>query len=696
MDSTPADGTIITRKSSSEIFEHIVAYSLIAIFLCLSLPWELSPYPISLLSVVSTGAGEFFESRIFLYISILILTYLWFLSSYLKGYFRFEKTTINLPLILFLLVAIFSIFRFTDLHASLDAFFLILSYILFFYLVLNHFKSFKDIKLFIFIPIFAGAVLSLYGIFQYLIGFKELGKYIAEMSLSVDIPSRVFTIFISPNHLAGFLIMLIPLAFVLILNTRSTWKKIATLTALIMMIDCLFLTYSRGGWIGFGLVIIVLAVGYVSQKKADALINFIWIAILAVLTTFLIVKMGNVLSPNTPSYSALSASKSALSMQGRFLLWRGALKMVKTYPIRGIGLGAFASTYPLYQYGGLYSKHVHNTYLEIFAETGVFGLSLFLSIFFLIALNGLRLVKKKQGVLSELGIALLASSLGFMIHNLVDFGWSMSTAGILFWGITGLIFCCLRLTNDCQEKSLENKNFVVKKENTAIFFVVSVVILLLLLVLASSAWAQYLSNQGRTLYGQEKITSAILTLERASALDPFNPQFQSGLAGMYFKQAMFAKSLELRDQLLSKAIKKGKEAVRLRPYWAEYYAQLGIYYSYKGDNKLAIKYLKKSEILYPKNPLYRVLTGEFYYSHKDYNKAEEEFKKALALRKYYLVWYPEEAIKNFERAHFDLGLLYKDLNKFNEAEREFKEALKLNSNNKKAQNELRNIRNGRL
>ena len=681
-------------KNSSEIIERIVVYSLMAISLSLALPWELFPYPLSRLDFISTGAGEFFESRLFLYVGALILTYLCVLGGFLKRRLDLLGSSLDRPLALFVLVAILSIFQLTNLHASLDALFLVLSYIAFFYLVLNNFKSFRDIRLFIYALIFSGTVLSLYGIYQHVQGFKELGKYIAQMSMSVDIPSRVFAIFISPNHLAGFLIMLIPLAFVSILNTRASGKRIILLSAAVIMIDCLFLTYSRGGWISFGCVVLVLGLGYFFQKRTDALTGFVSIAALSGLTTFLITRMSSIVSPANPSYNALSASKSVTSAQGRLLLWQGALSIFKANPLRGVGMGAFSSIYPVFQYGGLYSKHAHSLYLEILAETGIFGLVFLLIVFFLILKNGLMLVRRRAGVYSEIGLALLAGSLGFMVHALIDFEWNMAAAGTLFWANAGLIFSCSRLADDYQERPTDNSGLRLKKM-TVPFLISTVIASFLLFALVSSAWALYLSKQGRALYAKGHVNPALSKLEQASSLDPIDPGFKSGLAGLYFRQAVAAKSSKTKEDLVLEAIEMGRDAIRLRPHWAEYHAQVGGFYSYKKNSKLALKHFKKAELLYPNDPIYKVLTGEFFHARGDYEKAERQYKKALALQRHYAVWYPEEENQSLERAHLDLGLLYGSIGNFAQAEIELKKVLESSPENKVAKEELKRMRKGR-
>jgi len=682
--------------TGSRRYKDVIIYCLLFIFFCMSFPWELTPFPLSELTIINTGGGAFIESRLFLYIALSCLIIFWLISNYLRGRLEFRRTSLDLPLAVFIVISIFSVIRFYDIHAGLDTFFLLLAYITFFYLLVNNVEDFRDVKLIIYGVVSIGSILSVYGLYQYLVGFKELGKYIAEQSLAFEIPSRVFTIFISPNNLAGFLIMIVPLAFVIIMNTQKSWKKIAMLAALILMVDCILLTQSRGGWISFGVVTGILVAGYAWMKKKDSLGNIIWIAVIVTITTILIVKLQGILSPTTPTYSALSLSKSTFSMEGRLLLWKGTLQIIKRYPIAGIGLGAFQSVYPMFQQGGLYSRYVHNLYLEVFAETGIFGFISLIVAFYLVIIKGIVLIKRKSPIYSELGIALLAASSGFMVHNFIDFNWNMAVAGLMFWINVALIFCCDRLA--CEKEGLntgEQITEIGKKYFVPSVFGTIAVVLLMLVAFSSAAWAQYLYNRAQDAYNEGELKSSVRLLEKAVKFDPINANIQNKLALGYFEESMSAKSDKSRDLILSKSITRSKTAIKLRPTWGEYYAQLGVINTIKGNKKTAKSYFMESQRLYPKNPLFIVATGELYYSQKDYKKAEDEFNKALKLRKYYLKWYPEQTKNSFARAHLNLGLMYSELDKTDLAEKEFDEVLKIDPENEIAKKGKEKIHNGR-
>lgn len=691
MDSNLADTEGFREKRILTI-ERVIIYGLLAVFFCLSVPWEICPYPVSLLSVLSTGAGGFLETRLFLYIGMLVLAYAWVLSSYLRGKPCFKHTLLDIPILLFLVASLLSMGRLTDVHASIDGFFLVLSYFIFFYLIISCTQSFADIKLLIYAFVGTGALLSLYGIYQYGIGFKELGKYIATQSLAIDIPNRVFAIFISPNHLAGYLIMVIPLAFVVSLNAKKGWMRITMLTCLVLMVDCLFLTYSRGGILSLGLGLMVLLVGYGMRKQKDAFLNLIGVVILVAVTVFLITKAGAVLSSANPSYSALSFSQGVLSVQGRLMLWKGALNIIKANPLIGTGVGTFASIYPLFQYGGLYSTHAHNIYLEIFSETGLLGIISFISIFVFIIGKAVHSTRQQQGVLYELSLALLAGALGFMVHNAIDFEWSMAAAGLLFWGIVGLIFSCAQVAESDQSNLAEGSKCGQNKAGgLTVGAIVSVITLVTLCMLSSAAFALYYSSQAQTLYRQKRGESALTSLEQASRLDPLNGDYWNNLAQLYLQKAKTARSSTSKERWMIKAINSASKAIRLRPDWAAFYANLGEIYDYKGEEEKAVEYFGEAQKLYPKNPHYLLLQGEFYYYQKDYKKAVNEYKKALSLQKYYVVWYPGNTAKDFELAHLGLGRSYLKLKKFTQAEGEFKAALKLNSENDIAKSELKKL-----
>src|SRR3989338_10751681 len=83
---------------------------------------------------------------------VLIMAMVWLLEMCLKGEFTFKKTVINLPLGIFFLFFIISIFMSVHMHESISLTFQFLSYALLYFVVANNVEltSKKDINLLLF------------------------------------------------------------------------------------------------------------------------------------------------------------------------------------------------------------------------------------------------------------------------------------------------------------------------------------------------------------------------------------------------------------------------------------------------------------------------------------------------------------------------------------------------------------------
>lgn len=81
------------------------------------------------------------------------------------------------------------------------------------------------------------------------------------------------------------------------------------------------------------------------------------------------------------------------SWGGRPMVWRATGVLIRTFPITGVGYGAFEGAMPFYQPEprGMLINHAHNQYLQIVAETGVPGALLCLAgLIGLVRLHGRR------------------------------------------------------------------------------------------------------------------------------------------------------------------------------------------------------------------------------------------------------------------------------------------------------------------
>jgi len=78
----------------------------------------------------------------------------------------------------------------------------------------------------------------------------------------------------------------------------------------------------------------------------------------------------------------------------RYDLWTAAWRMFKEKPITGVGIGVYRWIVPQYSQDLFYIRNrniwVHNTYIQILAETGIVGFVLFMGMFITASFNFLR------------------------------------------------------------------------------------------------------------------------------------------------------------------------------------------------------------------------------------------------------------------------------------------------------------------
>jgi O-antigen ligase len=99
-----------------------------------------------------------------------------------------------------------------------------------------------------------------------------------------------------------------------------------------------------------------------------------------------------------------------------------AFRIIKDYPVLGIGANNFSIVIPSYvsAYSGVWVHTVHNKYLLIWSEIGLGGLLSFLWFLGAAIWQGWRALHTQDRVLSSLAMGLMAGLIGQMAHMMVD------------------------------------------------------------------------------------------------------------------------------------------------------------------------------------------------------------------------------------------------------------------------------------
>ena len=157
-------------------------------------------------------------------------------------------------------------------------------------------------------------------------------------------------------------------------------KRIILIITCLLGFYCLLATSSRGAWIGFGAGVIIYL--FVYRKKAA-------LFLLAAFLAFIFI----------PHYGMQQIKSMPKLKEGsnaeRMLLLKGTFNMIKEHPVTGFGINTFMKNFEKYSPEncpkGFYA---HNSYLQMWAETGIVGLLIFLSVPLVILFKALRNIKE--------------------------------------------------------------------------------------------------------------------------------------------------------------------------------------------------------------------------------------------------------------------------------------------------------------
>lgn len=228
---------------------------------------------------------------------------------------------------------------------------------------------------------------------------------IANASLNGALTLRPYGTFSHPNVLAGYLVVVLSLALLLlqyrkadkesgIKNQESRFKKrffplihnssfMIQVAALLLGSIALFLSMSRVAIVLWAMVMVYYFL--IQIRKRILIFPFVGLLVLFIL------------SPLGSRFTNITARDEAVVQ--RSVLINSSLKMIESHPFIGIGLGNFIPTLAKIQRPlslGLYLQPVHNIFLLIASETGLIGLGIFT--WFLVRIYK-RLLQNKSTVL---------------------------------------------------------------------------------------------------------------------------------------------------------------------------------------------------------------------------------------------------------------------------------------------------------
>lgn len=291
----------------------------------------------------------------------------------------------------------------------------------------------------VYVPLFAllGAALAetIYSFYQFKIKVAPLATWEdAESELHL---TRVYGTLRNPNLLGGYFVAVLPLAVAGALAWKGVARYVAGALALLGPL-ALYVTYSRGAYVGLAAEIGVLAL---FGLAAGWRYRRTW-----VLAAIGLVLVGVGLWwawDHVPAFQARIASiltpRGDSSNSFRMNVWRSTLDLIRDSWFLGVGIGndAFRHAYSLYMISGFEALGAYNIFLEWAAEAGVFGLAAFLWLVLAAIARGTECFGR--GVARPWAAACVAALVGLMVHGMVDTVFFRPAVQLPFWLILALL-----------------------------------------------------------------------------------------------------------------------------------------------------------------------------------------------------------------------------------------------------------------
>ena len=367
---------------------------------------------------------------------IVLAFFVWFISSLLKKKILIKNNYITWGLLLFLVLALFSIIKAEEVSWALRKLLVFVSIFPLYFLITQYFNK-KDFEKISKTILTSSTIIALLGVFQFLSQFlwdkmtvfNFWSKYLARFFLGEAFAQSVITnpswwvniggrtllratsLFPDPHMLSFFLGMTLPLVIPFLFKKKASLRHYTIYTIVTLInLTALVLTFSRGGYLGLiasGLILFFLLFKYLNQRQK------LLIVLASLLLIIAVVAIGPVRSRLLSSFDFSEGSVS-----GRLEIWNQSLSVwLKNFWL-GVGIGNYSYYLsPLHSYRA--PIYAHNTYLDIGVEMGILALLAWFSIF-IYAIYKLSTLNIRHSVSSIQKMCIISSLVYFSTHALFD------------------------------------------------------------------------------------------------------------------------------------------------------------------------------------------------------------------------------------------------------------------------------------
>lgn len=277
--------------------------------------------------------------------------------------------------------------------------------ILIFLVLVNVVRTEFRLKMLLWLVLVVSIYLCVHLINDYRAGIFRIG--LAETNTQ-RVGGAIRGLFDNSNDLALHLVTMIPIAFVLAFENKNPLRRIVFWGITLLMIAAVIITFSRGGFIGF------IAMALVLIRKIGRRNKTLAVGALVLGVVFFLAVAPGAYAGRLASIFNSAADLTGSSSQRTVVLKRSILVALR-YPLFGVGLGNF-------HHKSEQELGTHNAYTQVAAEAGIAAM-VFYIIFLIHPLRKLRMIERELYERNEnsryyyLAIGLQASLVAYMVAS---------------------------------------------------------------------------------------------------------------------------------------------------------------------------------------------------------------------------------------------------------------------------------------
>ncbi len=285
----------------------------------------------------------------------------------------------------------------------------------------------------------AAAANAIIGVYEYFGGSGALHLLIDNRFY------RAFGTFGQPNPFGGFMGLMLPLALAAALGFGWRWlrkigasrREVWALGLAAYYLACagllaagVLMSWSRGAWLGAAAAAVALVFALPRRWWVGALLVGLLaagaggLAALGVLPSSIADRVTSAFSEtlSVTDVRGVAITGENYALVERLAHWQAAVNMATANPWLGVGFGNYEAAYPEYRLIAWRFPlgHAHNYYLNVLAETGIIGASLFAAIWVLVLWFTWRTRAHRDPQAHVIAAGLLGAWAYLAVHSLTD------------------------------------------------------------------------------------------------------------------------------------------------------------------------------------------------------------------------------------------------------------------------------------